>query len=336
MEQRTERLSEDNKAKSEELISVSEQKQRVEQLAAEKAKEVDKLSDEVIRERYKLEQKEKALMEVDLRAAQAEVKAQQQQIFVYAAAGASGIMLLLAMLMYLLFTAKKRTAKSLEAKNSEIEQEKQRSEELLLNILPASIAQELKVSGTAKARKYQETTVLFSDFKNFTGIAEKLSPEELVQELDTCFKAFDDIVGKYDDLEKIKTIGDAYMCAGGLTNERTMPNNMVKAALEMQAFLEKHKGEQMRLGKPYFEARIGIHTGPVVAGVVGSKKFAYDIWGDTVNTAARVEANSEPGKVNVSETTYNLIKYAFNCHHRGKVEAKNKGLIDMYFVEGSV
>ena len=148
-----------------------------------------------------------------------------------------------------------------------------------------------------------------------------------------CFKGFDFILSQYEDLEKIKTIGDAYMCASGLSERKGLPNNMIKEALEMQAFLEEQKQERIRLGKPFFEARIGIHTGPVVAGVVGVKKFAYDIWGDTVNTAARVEANCQPGKVNISETTYKLIKYAFECTHRGKVEAKNKGLLDMYYVE---
>jgi len=191
----------------------------------------------------------------------------------------------------------------------------------------------LKTNGKAKARQYKEATVFFSDFINFTSIAEKLSPQELVQELDKCFKGFDFIISQYEDIEKIKTIGDAYMCASGLNERKSMPHSMVKAALEMQEFLEEQKQERIRMGKPYFEARIGIHTGPVVAGVVGVKKFAYDIWGDTVNTAARVEANSEAGKVNISETTYGLIKYDFECIHRGKVQAKNKGLLDMYYVQ---
>lgn len=343
LERRTEQLSESNKAKEEKIASVEEEKAAIEALEQERRKEIGKLSAEALRQQLYAKEVENDLnlakieaQNADIRAKESELKATNQERFVYAAAGASGILLLLAMLMYTMFTAKKRTAKSLEAKNKEIEEERKRSDELLLNILPASIAQELKTTGKAKAQKYAETTVLFSDFKNFTTIAEQLSPEELVQELDTCFKAFDDIIGKYPDLEKIKTIGDAYMCAGGLSERRTMPNNMVKAALEMQDFLTQQRAVRQRVGKPFFEARIGIHTGPVVAGVVGSKKFAYDIWGDTVNTAARVEANSEPGRVNISETTYHLIKYAFNCQHRGKVEAKNKGFLDMYFVEGSV
>jgi class 3 adenylate cyclase len=126
------------------------------------------------------------------------------------------------------------------------------------------------------------------------------------------------------------------MCASGLTNARTLPNDMIRAAMEMQAFLEKEKQRKMKLGQPYFEARIGIHTGTVVAGVVGLKKFVYDIWGDAVNIAARMEQNCEVGKVNISETTYQQVRYKFYCEYRGKVKAKNKGLIDMYYVKQPV
>ena len=123
------------------------------------------------------------------------------------------------------------------------------------------------------------------------------------------------------------------MCASGLSDRRTVPTNIVKAALEMQQFLDEQRQERQRLGKPYFEARIGLHTGPVVAGVVGVKKFAYDIWGDTVNIASRMEANCQPGKINISETTFGLVKYKFDCEYRGKIEAKHKGMIDMYYVK---
>lgn len=333
LEQRTSQLSEANKAKTEEiqskeeeLASVSEQKEKAEREAKQRTREVNALSEEVAKEQLIAEKAENAKIG-------AELKAKTQEIYLFAAAGIAGILLLLALLLYSRFAAKKRTAKSLEEKNQQIEEERERSDELLLNILPAPIAEELKTKGKAQARQYKEATVFFSDFINFTGIAEKLTPEELVQELDKCFKGFDFIIGQYDDIEKIKTIGDAYMCASGLNDRKAMPNSMVKAALEMQEFLDEQKQERIRMGKPYFEARIGIHTGPVVAGVVGVKKFAYDIWGDTVNTAARVEANSEAGKVNISETTYGLIKYNFECTHRGKVQAKNKGLLDMYYVE---
>lgn len=219
-------------------------------------------------------------------------------------------------------------------RNKIIQREKQRSDDLLLNILPAQTAEELKAHGKAKARRYDSVTVLFTDFKGFTAISEQISAEELVAELDECFRAFDDIIGKYG-IEKIKTIGDAYFCAAGLPEPTiTHAEDMVRAALDMQVFMQ-HFGEKNRAaGKPVFVCRIGIHTGPVVAGVVGQKKFAYDIWGDTVNMGARMESSGEPGKVNISEATYALVKDKFSCTPRGKVAAKGKGEVEMYFVEG--
>jgi len=217
-----------------------------------------------------------------------------------------------------------------------ISKEKKRSDELLLNILPEETAEELKATGTAKAKSFDLVSVLFTDFKNFTQASEKLSPEELVAEINHCYSEFDKIITKHG-IEKIKTIGDAYMCAGGLpATNSTNPEDMVQAGLEMVAFIEKNKQERIAKGQPFFELRCGIHTGPVVAGIVGIKKFAYDIWGDTVNTASRMESSGEIGKVNISGTTYELIKDKFTCVHRGKVKAKNKGEIDMYFVEGSL
>jgi len=214
-----------------------------------------------------------------------------------------------------------------------ISKEKKRSDGLLLNILPEETAEELKATGTAKAKSFEQVSVLFTDFKNFTQASELLSAEELVQEINYCYSEFDRIITKHG-IEKIKTIGDAYMCAGGLP----VPNNthaidVVKAGLEMQKFIAKNKAEREAKGQPFFELRLGIHTGPVVAGIVGIKKFAYDIWGDTVNTASRMESSGEIGKVNISGTTYEMIKNSFSCVHRGKVKAKNKGEIDMYFVE---
>ncbi len=215
-----------------------------------------------------------------------------------------------------------------------IEKEKHRSEELLLNILPAEVAEELKTKGSADAKHFDQVTVLFTDFKGFTQISEKLSPGELVAEIDTCFKAFDNIIGNHN-IEKIKTIGDAYMCAGGLPiANNTNAIDIVKAALEIQTFMFEHLQQRLKEGKEVFEIRIGIHTGPVVAGIVGVKKFAYDIWGDTVNIAARMESSGETGKVNISSSTYELVKDEFKCIYRGKVQAKHKGDIDMYFVEG--
>lgn len=207
---------------------------------------------------------------------------------------------------------------------------KKRSDELLLNILPEETAKELKQKGYADAKQFDEVTVLFTDFKGFTQISEKLSPTELVSAIDECFKAFDNIIGKYG-IEKIKTIGDAYMAAGGLpVPHEVKPEDVVRAALEMRDWMLKYKEEK---GENGFEIRIGVHTGPVVAGIVGIKKFQYDIWGDTVNTASRMESSGEVGKVNISEATYQIVKNDFNCEPRGKIAAKGKGEINMYFAE---
>jgi len=138
-------------------------------------------------------------------------------------------------------------------------------------------------------------------------------------------------------MEKIKTIGDSYMAAGGLpTTNFTHALDAVSAAMEMRDFIEEGKARKIAREAPYFEIRIGIHTGPVVAGIVGVKKFAYDIWGDTVNTASRLESSGEVGRVNISETTYELVKDSYNCIHRGKIQAKGKGEIDMYFVQDAM
>ncbi len=214
-----------------------------------------------------------------------------------------------------------------------ISKEKKRSDELLLNILPEETAEELKATGAAKAKAFDMVTVMFTDFKNFTQASELLSPQELVNEINYCYSEFDRIIMRYG-IEKIKTIGDAYMCAGGLPAVNTThPQDIIKAGIEMQQFMMKLKEERIQKGQPFFELRLGIHTGPVVAGIVGIKKFAYDIWGDTVNTASRMESSGAIGKVNISGTTYELVKDMFVCTHRGKVPAKNKGEIDMYFVE---
>ncbi|HRH67664.1 MAG TPA: adenylate/guanylate cyclase domain-containing protein, partial [Bacteroidia bacterium] len=222
------------------------------------------------------------------------------------------------------------------SQRNRISKEKKRSDELLLNILPEETAEELKSTGTAKAKSFNSVSVLFTDFKNFTQASEKLTPEELVQEINHCYSEFDKIITRHG-IEKIKTIGDAYMCAGGLPVENlTHPADVVEAGLEMVEFIEKNKQERIANGLPFFELRCGIHTGPVVAGIVGIKKFAYDIWGDTVNTASRMESSGEIGKVNISGTTYEIIKDKFKCEYRGKVKAKNKGEIDMYFVDGKI
>jgi len=248
--------------------------------------------------------------------------------------GGAAALLLLALLLFNRNRARARTNRELAAKNAVIEQERQRADALLRNILPQETAEELKRNNAVKPVRYESVTVLFSDFKGFTNIAERISPEELVAELDTFFRLFDGIVERHG-LEKIKTIGDAYMCAGGLpTPNQTHPLDTVRAAVEMQRSLYELMEQKKAAGKPVFEMRIGIHTGPVVAGVVGSHKFAYDIWGDTVNTAARMEQGGEPGRINISETTYEAVRHEFRCTYRGRLAAKNKGEIAMYFVEG--
>ncbi|MDH5381281.1 MAG: tetratricopeptide repeat protein [Cyclobacteriaceae bacterium] len=220
--------------------------------------------------------------------------------------------------------------------NSIIKKERDRSKELLLNILPEETAHELETSGFAKTHLYESVTVLFTDFKGFSSIAANLTPQALVGELNIYFCKFDQIVDKYG-LEKIKTIGDAYMCAGGIpVVNNTHPLNAVKAALEMQAYMEKEMLERESRGEKGWELRVGIHTGSIVAGVVGQKKYAYDIWGDTVNVASRMESGGEPGKVNISASTYELIKDKYECEYRGKISAKNIGEVDMYFVGAKV
>ncbi|MFH1121750.1 MAG: adenylate/guanylate cyclase domain-containing protein [Bacteroidota bacterium] len=261
--------------------------------------------------------KDKALQELDIR----------RQKIIRNAVGITGILLLLMAIG--LFNRYRYVRKTKRI----IENEKERSEKLLLNILPFETAEELKEKGSATPKHYEMVSVLFTDFKGFTTIAEKLTPEQLVEELNRCFLEFDHIIDR-NKLEKIKTIGDAYMCAGGIPVANTSnPLDVVKAGLEIKAYMDRMKAEREANGQDYWELRIGIHTGKVIAGVVGKNKFAYDIWGDAVNTASRMESSGEPGKVNISGDTYALVKEHFNCVYRGKVKAKNKGDIDMYFVE---
>lgn len=213
-----------------------------------------------------------------------------------------------------------------------IEEEKEKTEKLLLNILPEETVEELKSKGKATARQYRLASIMFTDFKSFTKIAEQINPQDLVAELDRYFIEFDSIIQKYN-IEKIKTIGDAYMCSGGIPiRNKSNPIDIVLAGLDIQRYMQKVHNEKVEKGEKPWGLRIGIHTGEIIAGVVGIKRFAYDIWGDSVNIASRIEAAGEVGKVNISGTTYFLVKEFFDCEYRGKVKAKNKGYIDMYFV----
>ncbi len=279
---------------------------------------------------------ERKQQEIQLLTKDAEIQKlslKRQKIIKNSVVAAGILILLLAIGLYNRYRYIKKTRNELAKKNKQINDEKARSEELLLNILPAKTAEELKNTGTSEARYFDMVTVMFTDFRGFTRMAELLPAQELVKEINHCFSAFDQIIAKYG-VEKIKTIGDAYMCAGGLpvANE-TNPVDVVLAAIEIQQFMENLMLKKKSENKPYFELRIGIHTGPVIAGIVGIRKFQYDIWGDTVNIASRMESSGEAGKINISETTCHKIKDRFICTPRGKIEAKNKGAIEMYFVE---
>jgi len=278
---------------------------------------------------YDLEKKQD---EIDILAKTAEIeqlKAKRQEAISWGFGIVGLLILAMAVLLFQRFKFVKKTNKIIEA-------EKDRSENLLLNILPHETAEELKTHGEAKARRYEMVSILFTDFKGFTALSATLSPEELVKEIHHCYKAFDEIVTRHG-VEKIKTIGDAYMAAGGLpVPNETHPLDVLRVAMEIREFMANLKEERQKKSQPFFEIRIGIHSGPVVAGIVGTKKFAYDIWGDTVNIASRMESNGVPGKINISGTTYELIKDQFTCTPRGAINVKGGGDKIMYFVEEEI
>lgn len=315
------------------ISQIEQARQQSDSLVRTKSRLVDVLTKDQMADSIVRAQQERDIQTQQRMLAEAETQKTRSDALRNLLGVVAAFVLVLAGLFYFRYRAKRRTVDELAQKNARIEEEQKRSDSLLLNILPSAIAQELKANNKVAARKYDQATVMFLDFKGFTNIAEQLSPELLVEELDYCFSNFDRIIGQYR-IEKIKTIGDAYLCASGLSDKNSSPSDTVKAALEIQDFLQHMKAERLNRGMPFFEARVGIHTGAVVAGVVGSKKFAYDIWGDTVNIAARMQEACEPGQVNVSESAYSLTKYEFEWQSRGRIAAKNKGDLEMYYVKG--
>jgi adenylate cyclase len=262
--------------------------------------------------------------EVEINLKESRIKSEKQARW-----GVTGGLVLILVIAFIIFRNSLEKSKI----NKILDKQKDKIESLLLNILPKQVAHELQNSGSSKPRQFEEVSILFTDFKGFTSIADKLSPSDLVEDLNACFIEFDNIIEKYN-IEKIKTIGDSYMCAGNIPSpDEEHVYKIVKAALDIQAFMEGYNKRQAEKGLQLWEIRIGLHVGPVVAGVVGKKKYAYDIWGSAVNIASRMESNGTPGKVNISAHTYELIKHRFICTHRGKLYAKNLGDLDMYYVE---
>ncbi|MEL6925827.1 MAG: adenylate/guanylate cyclase domain-containing protein, partial [Bacteroidota bacterium] len=241
---------------------------------------------------------------------------------------ASGLLLIIIAGIYYQYRFAKRS-------NKIISDERNRSDQILLNILPEDTVAELKANGSVKAKKFDQVSVLFTDFKEFTKVAEVNTPEALVNSIDYYFRNFDDIISRHG-LEKIKTIGDAYMCAGGLPKPNsTHATDAIAAAIDLVSFVNLTKQNPPKGILP-FDIRIGISTGPVVAGVVGTKKFQYDIWGRTVNTASRMESSSTAGRINISASTYQMASHRYNCEYRGEVVAKHGEVLKMYFVETPV
>jgi len=253
----------------------------------------------------------------------------RQKLFKNALSIGFGMVLIIVLVLYRDYRIKIKTNRLLDKQKMEIES-------LLLNILPSEVANELQNTGRATPRNYESASILFTDFKSFTSLSENMPPDKVVEELNTCFMAFDEITEKYN-LEKIKTIGDSYMCAGGIpTPYDGHIFNIVKASLEMQEFIHSNNQRRREANLPAWEIRIGINVGPIVAGVVGKRKYAYDIWGSAVNIASRMESNGMPGQVNISSSVYELIKEKYACIYRGKIYAKNVGEIDMYFIDHEI
>ncbi|MGM0409006.1 MAG: adenylate/guanylate cyclase domain-containing protein, partial [Bacteroidota bacterium] len=229
-------------------------------------------------------------------------------------------------------TILEKQREEIEKQKEFIEEQKKKSEELLLNILPFETAEQLKKKGFARSKQYKLVTILFTDFKDFSNLTNVMESQELIKELNIYIQKFDEIIEDHY-IEKIKTIGDAYMCAGGLPlRNKSNPIDVTLAGLKIQKFMKEYGKKRIENNEQPWELRLGIHTGEVIAGVIGKKKFAYDIWGDAVNKASRMEQSGEVGKVNVSGDTYEFIKDYFDCTHRSKIDVKNNVQLDMYFV----
>lgn len=290
----------------------------------------------IIRQEFEYRYEKEALAD-SLEFAQKEFLLQEtskrQQLGLIAAS--VGLLLLVALAVAIQI-GKKRSEKLLvtvSEQHEELKVEKKRGDDLLLNILPENIAYELMEKDEVKARRHEQISVLFTDFKGFTELASSTDAEHLVDEINTCFSAFDHLTEKFG-VEKIKTIGDAYMAASGFDgNPAEAACQLAKFGCRIQRFMQKHNEKRVKMGLRPLPMRVGVHTGTVVAGVVGVKKFQYDVWGDTVNTASRMESSGEVGKVNISQTTYELVKDRFKCEYRGEVAAKGKGKLKMYFAD---
>ncbi|TND07484.1 MAG: Adenylate or guanylate cyclase [Bacteroidetes bacterium] len=308
-------------------IALLNREKQIQQLQLEK----EKLNAQEAERLKNLSEKERKIGELEL----AQEKSRTRNLFILI--GGLGLLILFIIVVVLQLRKKNsriaRQNQVILEDQKIIHAEKEKSERLLLNILPTTVAAELKETGTSKPRLFNEVSIVFTDFAKFTTIAETMSPGEIVETLDKIFLGFDNICEQYG-LSRIKTIGDAYMCAAGLPEEDAQhAQHAVEAALEMRNFIREFNRKKKLANEVEWDIRIGINSGPVVAGVVGIKKFAYDIWGDSVNTAARMESSGEIDRVNISGSTYELVKNKFRCDYRGKVSAKNKGNIDMYFVE---
>lgn len=288
--------------------------------------ELDSLEDEKkqIEQNRQLLQQQNAITELELSNKEKEIAQQKEFKRSVTIISILGLLLLLTALGGVL---------KLRQSNKIINQERQRSDDLLTAILPEETAEELKTSGKALPKSYDSTTVMFTDFTGFSKISKGWPPEDIIKELEICFQTFDDITEKYD-LERIKTIGDSYMCAGGLpVPNKTHVDDTIKAAMAMQEWIIRRKEEKQQQGLDYWGMKVGIHTGPVVAGVVGNKKFAYDIWGDTVNIASRLEQSAEEGTINISRSTKEQYNLDVTCNDRGIINTKGVGDIQMFTID---